>query len=219
MKRILIVDDHWMIRKGLIQMLTELGKSYEADEADCASQTLHALRTQPYDAVLLDIALGDRDGFDVLRSIRSEFPRLGVVMLSVYPESQFAVRALRSGAHAYLNKGCDPVELDKALQKACAGQVYVTGETANLLAFDIRKPHEQAPHQRLSTREMQVMLGLTRGQCVSDLAEVLCLSANTISTYRARVFEKLGVKNLVELLNYVRQHQLDPHDQAAVPKP
>lgn len=205
---ILIVDDHMIIRRGLVQILEEFEGQYVIDQAQDGVEAMQKLRASRFDAMLLDVALGERDGFDVLKSVRSEFPKLGVVMLSVYPESQFALRAIRSGANAYLNKGCSPVELTQAIQMASAGQVYLTPATANLMASDLRKPADRAPHERLSNREMQVMRLMAQGETVQHIAQTLCLSGNTVSTYRARVFEKLELKNLVDLVNYTKLHGL-----------
>ncbi|VFR17521.1 DNA-binding response regulator, LuxR family [plant metagenome] len=205
---ILIVDDHLIIRRGLARILAEDARIGRVDEAQDGPAALRLLRAGAYDAMVLDVALGDRDGLDVLKTVRAEFPGLGVVMLSVYPESQFAVRALRSGAHAYLNKGCEPDELLAALVKAAAGSVYVTPAVAELLAHNVRRDGPQAPHELLSNREFQVLQLLVAGKSVTAIAEQLALSANTISTYRARIFEKLGVRTLVELVAYANTHQL-----------
>lgn len=205
---ILIVDDHLIIRRGLARILTEDARIGRVDEAQDGPTALRLLRAGAYDAIVLDVALGDRDGLDVLKTVRAEFPALGVVMLSVYPESQFAVRALRSGAHAYLNKGCEPDELLAALAKAATGSVYVTPAVAELLAHNVRRDGPQAPHELLSNREFQVLQLLVAGKSVTAIAEQLALSANTISTYRARIFEKLGVRTLVELVGYANTHQL-----------
>ena len=205
---ILIVDDHMIIRRGLVQILEEFEGQYVIEQAADGVEAMQKLRKTPFDAVLLDVALGERDGFDVLKSVRSEFPKLGVVMLSVYPEAQFALRAIRSGANAYLNKGCSPVELSQAIQMACAGQVYLTAATANLMANDLRKPTDRPLHERLSNREMQVLRLMAQGETVQHIAQALCLSGNTVSTYRARVFEKLELKNLVDLVNYTKHHGL-----------
>ena len=205
---ILIVDDHMIIRRGLVQILQEFKEQYVIDQAQDGVEAMQKLRTSPFDAMLLDVALGERDGFDVLKSVRSEFPKLGVVMLSVYPEAQFALRAIRSGANAYLNKGCSPLELTQAIQMAGTGQVYLTPAVANLMANDLRKPTDRPLHELLSNREMQVMRLMAQGETVQHIASTLCLSGNTVSTYRARVFEKLEVKNLVELVNYALQHGL-----------
>lgn len=206
--KVLIVDDHMIIRRGLVQILEEFEGEYEIDQAQDGVEAMQKLRASLFDAMLLDVALGERDGFDVLKSVRSEFPKLGVVMLSVYPEAQFALRAIRSGANAYLNKGCSPLDLTQAIQMAAAGQVYLTPATANLMANDLRKPTDRPPHERLSNREMQVMRLMAQGETVQHIAQALCLSGNTVSTYRARVFEKLELKNLVDLVNYTKQHGL-----------
>lgn len=205
---ILIVDDHMIIRRGLVQILQEFEGQYLTEQAQDGVEAMQKLRAARFDAMLLDVALGERDGFDVLKSVRSEFPKLGVVMLSVFPEAQFALRAIRSGANAYLNKGCSPLELTQAIQMASAGQVYLTPATANLMASDLRKPADRAPHERLSNREMQVMRLMAQGETVQHIAQALCLSGNTVSTYRARVFEKLELKNLVDLVNYTKLHGL-----------
>ncbi len=205
---ILIVDDHLIIRRGLARLLVEdprIGRADEAADAPCA---LRALRTAHYDAVVLDVALGERDGLDLLKAVRAEHPRLGVVMLSVYPEAQFAVRAMRAGAHAYLNKGCDPESLMGALANAASGRPYVTPAVAELLAHSVRQDNPEAPHETLSDREFQVLQLLVAGRSVSTIAEQLALSANTISTYRARIFEKLDVHSLVDLTTYAHRHRL-----------
>ncbi|MEI2417963.1 response regulator transcription factor [Orrella sp. JC864] len=206
--KLLIVDDHMIIRRGLAQLLGQDPRVAKVDEAQDGPSALRLLRGARYDAMVLDVALGERDGLDVLKTARAEFPGLGVVMLSVYPESQFAVRALRAGAHAYLNKGCQPEELMDALLKAAAGSPYVTPAVAELLARNVRRDGPQAPHELLSNREFQVLQLLVAGKSVSAIAEQLALSANTISTYRARIFEKLGVRTLVELVDYANRHQL-----------
>ncbi|MEC5385226.1 response regulator transcription factor [Uliginosibacterium sp. H3] len=206
--RLLIVDDHMIIRRGLIQILGENPRLHIAGEAADGATALRVLRSTTVDVVLLDIALGERDGIDVLGSIRHEFPQLGVIMLSVYPESQFALRAIRSGANAYLNKGCAPEELFSAIERAAAGGTHVTPAIAELMAQDIRGNRTRAPHETLSNREFQVLQLLAQGESVSGIAQQLSLSANTISTYRARIFEKLGLRNNVELAAYAGRHQL-----------
>lgn len=209
MIRVLIVDDHLIIRRGLVQILNECGVAFDVCEAGDGVQAMQQLRASAFDAVLLDVALGDRDGFDVLKSIRGEFPKLGVVMLSVYPEAQFAVRAIRSGANAYLNKGCSADELTQALVQAARGEVYVTSSTASLMVHDLRKPVDDQPlHSCLSNRELQVLRLMAKGQSVQQIANALCLSGNTVSTYRARVFDKLDFRNLVDLVNYASKHGL-----------
>ena len=205
---LLIVDDHLIIRRGLARILEEDPRVALVHEAADGPAALRALRQAHYDAIVLDVALGERDGLDVLKSVRADHPGLGVVMLSVYPESQFAVRALRAGAHAYLNKGCEPEELLAALTNAAAGKMYVTPTVAELLAHTVRQDSSRPPHELLSNREFQVLQLLVAGRSVSAIGEQLALSVNTISTYRSRIFEKLNVRTLVELVSYANTHQL-----------
>lgn len=210
MTTILIVDDHMIIRRGLRQILSEdaaIGAIHEAEDGPAA---LRILRSTPVDVVLLDIALGERDGLDVLKTLHGEFPRLGVIMLSVYPENQFALRAIRGGAHAYLNKGCSPDVLFAAIAKVASGGLYVTPVLAELLAQNVRGGPDdgKAPHETLSNREFQVLQLLAQGRSISQIAQQLSLSANTISTYRARIFEKLGLHNPADLFAYAARHRL-----------
>ncbi len=205
---LLIVDDHMIIRRGLAQILAGADRIGTIREAGDGPEALRELRREPVGVVLLDIALGDRDGLDVLKTLRCEFPRIGVVMLSVYPESQFAVRAIRGGAGAYLNKGCSPEDLLAAIHKVASGGVHVTPAIAELLARSVRADDAKPPHESLSDREFQVFNLLAQGRSVSEIAAQLSLSGNTISTYRARIFDKLGVRSVVELLNYASRHHL-----------
>jgi DNA-binding NarL/FixJ family response regulator len=158
---------------------------------------------------MLDIALPGRDGLDVLKQIKAEYPKLGVVMLSTYPDRQFAVRCLRAGAQAYLNKSADPDDMVAAIRKVAAGGAYLTPTVAELLATSISEVAERPPHEALSQREHQVFRLLAEGQSVGQIAQSLHLSPNTVSTYRARILEKTGVRNDVELALYaVKQHVL-----------
>lgn len=209
--RLLIVDDHMIIRRGLIQILSEeeaIGEILEASDGPTAMQIM---RREAADVVVLDVALGERDGLDVLKTLRAEFPQVGVVMLSVYPESQFAVRSIRAGAGAYLNKGCAPDELAEAIRKVATGGVFVTPSIAELLARSVRSDAVRPAHETLSNREFQVLKLLAQGRSVSDIATSLSLSANTISTYRSRIFDKLGVASMVELLTYAARHDMLEH--------
>ena len=210
MTRILIVDDHMIIRRGLRQILSELPAIGDIHEAEDGPTALRLLRTTLVDVVLLDIALGERDGLDVLKTLHGEFPRLGVIMLSVYPENQFALRAIRGGAHAYLNKGCSPDILFAAIAKVASGGLYITPVLAELLAQNVRgsPDDEKPPHEALSNREFQVLQLLAQGRSVGQIAQQLALSANTISTYRARIFEKLGLHNPADLFSYTARHRL-----------
>lgn len=210
MTRILIVDDHMIIRRGLRQILSESPLIGDIHEAEDGPSALRILRSTPVAVVLLDVALGERDGLDVLKTLRGEFPRLGVIMLSVYPESQFALRAIRGGAHAYLNKGCSPEVLCAAIAKVAAGRIYVTPVLAELMAQNVRgnPGDERPPHEALSNREFQVLQLLVQGRSVSQIAQQISLSVNTISTYRARIFEKLALQTPADLFAYAARHGL-----------
>lgn len=210
MIRILIVDDHMIIRRGLMQILTSDARVGDVAEAADGPGAMRILRSSKVDVVLLDIALGERDGLDVLKAIRSEFPAVGVIMLSVYPETQFGVRSIRAGASAYLNKGCSPEMLFEAVLKVAGGGIFITATIAELLARNVRADESRPLHELLSDREFQVLKLLAQGRSVSEIAEQLSLSANTISTYRGRVFEKLGVRSMVELLTYAARQDLLP---------
>ena len=205
--RVMIVDDHRIVREGLRQVLADYEGVQVVAEAAHGGEALQTLRSGlSVDAMLLDIALPGRDGLEVLRQVRSEFAGLPVLMLSTYPDSQFAVRCIRAGASGYLNKSADPDDIVAALRKAASGGRYLTPAVADLLANAVSEVSAQAPHETLSQREDQVFRLLAQGQSVGQIAASLNLSPNTVSTYRARILEKTGVRNDVELALYaVRQ--------------
>lgn len=216
MIKVLLVDDHVIVRQGLRQVLADVEGIQVVDEAPDGADALRLIRAwidhvdgPGLDVVMLDIALPGRDGLDVLKQIKAEYPKLGVVMLSTYPDRQFAVRCLRAGAQAYLNKSADPDDMVAAIRKVAAGGAYLTPTVAELLATSISEVAERPPHEALSQREHQVFRLLAEGQSVGQIAQSLHLSPNTVSTYRARILEKTGVRNDVELALYaVKQHVL-----------
>ncbi|GMV58019.1 MAG: response regulator transcription factor [Burkholderiaceae bacterium] len=206
--RVLLVDDHMIIRRGLERILGQDPRITRIAEAADGPGALRELRGERFDVVLLDIALGERDGLDLLKTIRAEFPRIGVIMLSVYAEEQFAVRALRAGAGGYLNKGCTPEALFDALTTVARGGVYASPRIAALLTRTLRSDAERPPHELLSNREFQVLQLLAQGHSVSAIAHQLSLSVNTISTYRHRICEKLGIRSAVDVVTYAARHRL-----------
>jgi DNA-binding NarL/FixJ family response regulator len=216
MIKVLLVDDHVIVRQGLRQVLADVEGIQVVDEAPDGAEALHLIRQwmdqvdgPGLDVVMLDIALPGRDGLDVLKQIKAEYPKLGVVMLSTYPDRQFAVRCLRAGAQAYLNKSADPDDMVAAIRKVAHGGAYLTPTVAELLATSISEVAERPPHEALSQREHQVFRLLAEGQSVGQIAQSLHLSPNTVSTYRARILEKTGVRNDVELALYaVKQNVL-----------
>ncbi len=218
--RLMLVDDHLIVRRGLMQVLDDAPDiRVVADVADgVAALRLIRQYMDPefgegveLDVVMLDIAMPGRDGLEVLKQIKSEYPGLPVLMLSTYPDRQFALRCLRAGAAGYLNKSTDPDDMMAALRKAASGGVYLTPNVAELLASSINEVTDKPVHEALSHREAQVFRMLAEGQTVGQIALSLNLSSNTISTYRARVLEKTGTRNDVELALYaVRQQVVHP---------
>jgi two-component system, NarL family, invasion response regulator UvrY len=213
--RVLLVDDHRIVRQGLRQVLSDVADILVVAEAADGLEAMRQVRalSDPdqgggLDVVMLDIAMPGRDGLDVLKQLKSEYPALPVIMLSTYPDKQFAVRSLRLGAAGYLNKSADPDEMVMALRKAVAGGVYLTASAAEALATSLSEVRGKPAHESLSTREHQVFLLLAEGQSVGQIAEQLHLSPNTVSTYRARILEKTGTRNDVELALYAVRQQV-----------
>ena len=208
MMRILIVDDHAIVRRGLRELLSNEFHGAAFGEASDAQQALEQLRKKEWDVALLDIALPGKSGLDLLKELKSEWPKLPVLILSAHPEDQFAVRALKAGAGGYMTKESAPEELAKALRKIMAGGRYVSPALAEMLALGVTKDLTRTPHETLSDREYEVMSRIASGKTVTEIAEELSLSPKTISTYRARVLEKLGLKNSAAIVQYVIRNGL-----------
>lgn len=208
--RVLLGDDHRIVREGLKQVLADAPEIEMRAEAVDGLQVLaqvEALQgTQGLDLVLLDIAMPGRDGLDVLQELRKRWPRLPVLMLSTYPERQYAVRCIKLGAAGYVNKGADPDDMIAAVRKAAGGGVYVTPATAEALASAVGAGSARTGPEALSHREHQVFRLLTLGHSVSQIGAMLHLAPNTVSTYRARILEKTGTRNDVELALYAERH-------------
>lgn len=208
MIRLLICDDHAIVRQGLKQILADVPDLTVAGEAADGPAAIQCMRAGGIDMVLLDIALPGRDGLDVLKQIRQEFPQLPVLIVSTYPEKQYALRCLRLGAGGYLNKGADPTELIAAIRKVAGGGMFVSPAVAESLALALRHESERPPHELLSQREYQVFTLIAAGKTSSQIADALSLSSNTVSTYRSRIMEKLHTHNDVETALYAVRHQL-----------
>jgi DNA-binding NarL/FixJ family response regulator len=206
--RILIADDHPVFRRGLKQIIEEASDLIVAGEAANGAEALRKARTGDYDVVLLDITMPVKNGVDVLSQLKHDRPALPVLMLSMHPEEQYAVRALRAGASGYLTKESAPEELVAAIRKVSAGGKYVSASLAEHLASIVQSAGESLPHETLSRREYQVMCLIAAGKTVSEVARELSLSVKTVSTYRARILEKLQMKNNAELMRYATQNQL-----------
>lgn len=208
MIRLLICDDHALVREGFKQILADAADLVVAGEAVDGPEAVQLVRRGGIDVLLLDIALPGRDGLDVLKQLHQEFPKLPVLIVSTYPEKQYALRCLRLGASGYLNKGADPGELVAAIRKVAQGGMFVSPTVAETLASAMRKDSEQPPHELLSAREYQVFTLIAGGKSLTDIAAQLSLSLNTVSTYRARIMEKIETHNDVETALYAVRHHL-----------
>jgi two-component system, NarL family, invasion response regulator UvrY len=211
MIRVLICDDHMIVRQGIRQSLAEAADIEVVAEAPDGPAALQQLRQGGIDVLLLDIALPGRDGLDVLRQVRAELPRLPVLMLSTYPDRQYAVRSLKLGAAGYLHKSADSEQISAAVRRVAGGQRFITAPVAELLAAALGAGQEEQPlHELLSHRELQVFERLAQGHSVGEIAKALSLSSNTVSTYRARILDKTGTRNDVELALYAVRRQPPP---------
>jgi DNA-binding NarL/FixJ family response regulator len=208
MLRVLIADDHAILRRGLIDILTREFRDVVCGEADGAQQLLAQLPRHAWDLVILDVTMPGRSGIDVLAELKRLRPKLPVLVLSMHPESQYGKRVLRAGASGYMNKETAPEELIKAVRKVLAGGRYVGAALAEALAFELGRPGDQPLHERLSDRELEVLRLIGSGKTVSEIAETLHLSASTVSTYRTRLLEKMGLTTTAELMNYALRHSL-----------
>ncbi len=208
MLKVLVADDHPLIRRGLRQILTESVYVGAVDEAADGFAAIDAVKASRYDVVILDISLPGKDGMDVLRDIKNFAPDLPVLMLSIQPEEQYAVRAFRLGASGCLNKSSAPEELMEAIRIVARGGTYISPAASGVLVSGIKSGDGQPPHQTLSERETQVMLFLASGGTVGEAAEKLSLSVKTVSTYRSRILEKMGLANNAQLTQYAYRHKL-----------
>lgn len=208
MIRIVLVDDHALIRRGVREVLTEAGGMAVVGEAGSYGELRALLREVACDVLLLDINLPGRDGIEVLGSLADEQANIRVVILSQYPEDQYAIRALRAGAMGYLNKSSEPSQIVEAVRTVAAGRKFLTPDVAQLLLDTVTGRSGGAPHERLSDREMQTLLMIASGRRLSEIAQAMSLSPKTVSVYRARVLEKLGVASNAELASYALRHRL-----------
>ena len=206
--RVLIADDHAVFRRGLRETLAEFFFKVTFGEAKTAQETVELVRRHAWDVVILDISMPGKSGLDVLDELRRLRPRLPILLLSMHPEEQFARRALKTGAAGYLTKESVPEELKEAVRKVVAGGRYVSATLAEKLAVDLREGADTPLHELLSDREFQVLRMIASGKSVKDIAEELSLSVKTVSTYRARILEKSGMKTNAELIRYALQSQL-----------
>jgi len=208
MLRVLLADDHAIVRRGLIEILLRELENPVCGEAENAQQLLAQVRSQTWDLVILDVSMPGRSGIDVLSDLKREQPKLPVLVLSMHPEDQYGKRMLKAGASGYMNKNCAPEELIKAIRKVLAGGRYVSPALAEKLASDLSGDHAHLPHESLSDREFEVLRMIGSGKTISQIAEELHLSVATISTYRARILEKMNMTTTAELMRYAFQNHL-----------
>jgi len=208
MIRILVADDHAIVRQGLKQILADTLDIVVAGEANNGAEVLKKVLKNDYDVVLLDISMPGRSGLDILKEIRSLKPKLPVLVLTMYPEEQYALRALRAGASGYVTKESAPDELIAAILKVLTGGKYVSSSLAEKVAFYLETGSEKPLHQTLSDREYEVMCMIASGKTVKAIAEGLSLSPKTVSTYRSRILGKMRMKNNAELTRYAIENKL-----------
>jgi two-component system invasion response regulator UvrY len=207
---VLIADDHAIVRQGLKQILSETDDLVVAGEADDGVEAIQLARQQEWNVFLLDVSMPNRNGIDTLKQLKKEFPKLPVLILSMHPEEQYAVRALKAGASGYLTKQSAPEQLVTAIRQVAGGRKYVSPTVAMQLADAIANDNdsEQPPHELLSDREYEVLKLIATGRTLTQIAEELNLAVATISTFRARILTKLGLASTAELIRYGLEHGL-----------
>lgn len=208
MIRVLIADDHAIVRKGLVQIASESREIEMRGEASEYSSLMRLMKDDPCDVLLLDISMPGKNGIDVLKVVREQYPKTQVLILSMYPEDQYAIRALKAGASGYLTKDSAPERLVEAILAVARGKKYITSKVAEMLATHLVTDTEGEPHESLSDREFQTMRMIASGKQLSQIADELALSPKTVSVYRARVLEKMQLKNNAEITHYAIKHGL-----------
>lgn len=208
MIRIGLVDDHTIVRRGLREFLSEEVDLRVTGEASNGHEALELARQGDIDVLLLDLSMPGQGGVDALQAIRARFPALPIIILSGFPEQHYAVTLIKQGASGYLNKDCDPAEIANAVRTVARGRKYVTPAVAEMLADGLGRAGGGDPHEQLSERELQVFLRLAQGETVGHIADSMCLSVKTVSTYRTRVLEKLDLKTNSDLTYYALKNGL-----------
>jgi two-component system invasion response regulator UvrY len=208
--RVIVADDHMLVRQGLRRLLEDAPDIEVVGEAGTGQETMKLISTVSCSLLLLDISLPDRNGLEVLKDVHALRPHLPVLILSVYPEDQYAIRAFRAGAAGYLMKAAAANELLDAVRRTGQGSKYITPAVAEKLAenFQNRRSDTQLPHEQLSDREFEVLERIAKGLSVAEISKTLGLSPKTISTYRSRILQKMGLKNSAELMHYAFENQL-----------
>ena len=208
MLRIVVADDHPVVLEGLKEILSDSFDDVIIDGTTTGYELMNNVQKNQYDLALLDISLPDINGLEVLKEIKKKMPKLPVLIISMYPEEQYALRAIKAGARGYLTKRSAPNELVLAVRKILSGKRYVSPAFTDKMLFEFESDAERPPHEGLSDRELQVLCMIGGGKAVNQIAEELHLSANTVRTYRTRILEKIGVKGTGELIHYAITHRL-----------
>lgn len=206
--RILIADDHTVVRKGLRQILLEAFPSAEIEEVGDAEALVKEALLRPWEVVITDLSMPGRSGLDALHQIKQQLPKLPVLVLSIHPEEQYAIRVLKAGASGYLSKDMASEELVGAIQRVLLGKKYISPSVAEKLASTFDLDDDRLPHEQLSDREFDVLKQIAVGKSITDIAQMLSLSPTTISTYRSRILMKLGLKTNADLILYALEHRL-----------
>ncbi len=208
MIRVLIADDHAILRRGLAHIISETEDMQVCGEAESGAQAVRFAREYPVDVVLLDITMPDRNGLDTLKQLKKEKPKLAVLMLSMHPEETYALRAIKAGASGYLNKASAPALLVTAIRQVAGGRRYISPAVAEELAGTIADGADRPPHATLSDREYETMRLIASGKTLTQIAAEMSLSVKTVSVYRARLLQKMQIKNNSELIHYALKNQL-----------
>ena len=208
MIRVLLADDHAIVRAGLKEILADTGDITVAAEATNGQEVMARIRSTDYDVVVLDMSMPGRSGIELIKQVKDEKPKLRILILTMHSEQQYAVRALKAGASGFLTKEAAADQLVAAIRKIAAGGAYVSPETAERLVLDAAPRAEAAPHTRLSDREFQVLQLIAGGSTVGEIAKKLSLSVKTVSTHKTRILHKMGLANQAELIRYALEHKL-----------
>ncbi len=208
MIKVLIADDHALIRKGLKQLLDDTNDMRVTGEAENGMQAIRMVEEDAFDVVLLDISMPDKHGVDVLKQLKANQPQLPVLMLSMHPEEQYALRSMKAGAAGYLNKQSAPLQLVTAIRQVSIGKKYISTELAEQLADGLSQGYQELLHQTLSNREYQTLCLMASGKKLSEMADIMSLSPKTVSVYRSRLLEKMKLKNNAEAIHYAISNHL-----------
>jgi len=216
--RVLLADDHAIVRAGLKELLADTGDIAVVAEATDGQEVMARIRGADYDVAVLDMSMPGRSGIELIKQVKDEKPKLRILVLTMHSEEQYAVRALKAGASGYLTKEAAADQLVAAIRRIAAGGAWVSPETAERLVRDAAPRAEAAPHTRLSDREFQVLQLIAGGKTVGEIARLLSLSVKTVSTHKTRILHKMGLANQAELIRYALEHRLLDESPGAAPR-